>query len=107
MADPYRIKLMLRVEKGAELLDRAVPRWYRSINFRNLRMESEVACILGQLFGDYHTGLSELILSDLASVDHGFQLYYDDWSTTPDAFSILRQLWVDEIASRLTADHLR
>ena len=39
------------VKKGALLLDKILPGWYRHIKLKRLKMENGAQCMMGQLFG--------------------------------------------------------
>jgi hypothetical protein len=56
-----------RVQRGAMLLDNKYPGWAARVNPEMLRMSDCGQCVLGQLFGHYHTGLLELRLLDSLS----------------------------------------
>jgi hypothetical protein len=54
-----------RLENSIQLLDDRHPGdWRRKINVDRLRTCTEHACILGQLFGDYYTGVQKLGCDD-------------------------------------------
>jgi hypothetical protein len=49
------------VERGAQLLDEAGPHeWREQVNLERLNLALASRCVLGQVFGDYHTGLQVL-----------------------------------------------
>ena len=48
------------VQECAELLDTVMPDWYTEIDERLLNLTSGTKCILGQLYGEYHNGITEL-----------------------------------------------
>lgn len=51
---------LLRIGRGAGLLDSAVPGWALQVNVCTIRLESPMRCILGQLYGDYSRGCLSL-----------------------------------------------
>ena len=57
-------ELRARVVAGAALLDESVPGWESKIDTSTLRLQSHTNCVLGQIFGDYTTGLTTLGLWD-------------------------------------------
>lgn len=65
-----------RVQNGARLLDQYGPHnWRRRINPQRLDISCGESCILGQVYGHYHTGRNILHrqLSCIAqAADHGF-----------------------------------
>lgn len=86
-----------RIAGAVYLLDRHRPGWHNEINLALLDMQSMDRCILGQLYGDYATGINRLGLSDgygLGSgFEYGFCKYFED-----DTFT--GPLWADEIIRR-------
>ena len=40
-----------KVRRGAELLDKILPDWYKAVDLKKLRMEDGSLCLLGQTFG--------------------------------------------------------
>lgn len=111
MANGFHCMIMNRVDRGARYLDAGLNGWHKHINLRELRMESEWGCILGQLFGSYWSALDELLMSAEQSAEHGFHLLYQDWGRPTkegyEGFIVLKRCWIDEIAYRLTKDQLR
>lgn len=63
--DPRMREIVTAVKRGAALLDEANPEWFRSISVADLHIQSDISCILAQLYGDYLTGLHAL------GIDHG------------------------------------
>lgn len=49
-----------RVAEGMAYLDAEIPNWHERIDVPTLNIQYPGACILGQLFGSYSTGLKEL-----------------------------------------------
>lgn len=52
--------LRAKVERGAKLLDEKLPEWRSKIDLDLLDISTATQCVLGQLFGDYRVGLSQL-----------------------------------------------
>lgn len=50
----------MKVARGARYLDRVKPDWYGLVDVETLNLISAEDCVLGQVFGDYETGLSHL-----------------------------------------------
>jgi hypothetical protein len=46
--------LRRRVNRGARWLDGQIPEWFNTVDLTKLNLESECACILGQLAWDYN-----------------------------------------------------
>ena len=92
-------KLRERVERGAQLLDRLEPDWFKVIDPEYLDMEKCSRCILGQLHGDYfHSPVYEQIIGMQADPDeYGFDVFrtpgYDHYD--------LREAWLDELRRRI------
>jgi hypothetical protein len=55
--------LKQNVKAGAKLLDEEFPNWFSHIDCKKLNQGDISFCVLGQLFGDYHTGLTVLSLT--------------------------------------------
>lgn len=69
-----------RVRRGAKLLDEKASGWEKKIE-RDLNMSSPNSCVLGQVFGNYVTGLAKLNLpldgtDRNIQVAHGFEQPY-------------------------------
>lgn len=72
-----------RVQRGSELLDREVgDEWYLRIDLDNLSISQCKACILGQLYGHYFDGKSELFGNNIEAIRqaerHGFHCVNGD-----------------------------
>lgn len=81
--------------QGVELLDREMPDWWERVNPENLHIESSRECVLGQLYGDYGSGMEELNIPD--GVKYGF------FGETMDAIKVLNEKWKGEIYDRRTS----
>lgn len=53
-------KIREYVVRGAQLLDQVRPGWERDIDTERLDVSSVLNCPLGQLYGDYHTGVDAI-----------------------------------------------
>lgn len=83
-----------RVIRGAAQLDRYFPKglWRTDIELDNLVMDDAERCILGQLFGDYFTGLKKIfdvLPSPEARRNYGFSADPGDY----EAFEKLDYEW--------------
>lgn len=88
-----RNKLRMFVAAGVELLDNHRPDWRQEVNSDQLDVFDADTCILGQVFGDFGEGLTQLDLSIL-SIEvfrHGFNSINEKENT------ILNELWREEI----------
>lgn len=52
-----------RARRGAELLDRAMPDWWKKVDPKTLRFGERKLDILGQVYGDHYDGCRVLGLS--------------------------------------------
>lgn len=87
-------KIENSVLRGAELLDANVPGWHRKIDLEELNMGSALSCILGQLYGNYWTGIEELGLEGNHS-HLGFNTGTDSYG-----YDVLQRFWSELIKSR-------
>lgn len=86
----------LAAKKGAAFLDEARPGWAEAVNPITLELGFMDQCVLGQLYGDYNQGLSELEVPSHHSVELGFNLRVRrpwDWVK-------LTRAWVEQIWER-------
>jgi len=67
-------KPWVRVKRGAELLDKKKPTWYKAVlrHRRVLRMESCTNCVLGLNYGQYRLGMRKLQQPEDAAFWNGF-----------------------------------
>lgn len=92
-----------RIDCGAALLDQRVPGWADRVSLERFDIRSDRRCVLGQLYGDYDTGLHELGL--YSGVGHGFDLRRSDVMVAPEPaalFAPLDAAWRAAIAARTT-----
>lgn len=108
----------IRVNKGANLLDEHVPGWADKVDLETFLITSVDRCIIGQVFGDWGTGLSELErLSGVrfhrdydeegqirkSQEGHGFELTYNEY-TSEDPYVYtgqeLEDAWIKQIKAR-------
>jgi hypothetical protein len=94
------------VQRGAALLDDLDPQWFEHIDLGRLDMGECARCILGQIYGNYTTGLDR-IGNDLdqpawlgysrdLEVSHGFEAEV----ITPADYIHLSLAWTAEIRRR-------
>jgi hypothetical protein len=104
----------LRIRYGIAVLDRIKPGWREQIDLSTLWMGSCVRCILGQLFGDYSTGLGRVLYAtvsvDVTTTLHGaafgFSLEYPDGEHNlehGENWHRLTQLWKEELQKAVVA----
>lgn len=110
-------KLRKNISQTAKELDHLLPNWEYLINTNKLDMGNFDNCICGQLKWKRSSvdskAFSELMEKDM-SVDHGFWLFKNSNKNVPRAYrgctkgnrigvNFLKQVWVEEIESRLSA----
>lgn len=64
----------VKVAAGAALLDRAAADWFRKVNPELIDSVDGEQSVLGQLYGEYWTGLDILRLSPVTAADNGFMV---------------------------------
>lgn len=80
------------VERGVQLLDEAGPHeWREQVNLERLNLALASWCMLGQVFGDYHTGLQ--VLRIFSGFTYGFCC--DPWSVC--YCDHLTELWTEQL----------
>ena len=99
---------MTNARKGAALLDVERPDWFRLIDTEALNMEGAWSCILGQLYGDFETGMLSLNLRvwgmSIDSFNYGFNLHYDSpdyLNADGESWALLEIAWIQLINERL------
>lgn len=93
------------VMNGVELLDRRFPNWEDLIDPDSLEIDSCDNCIIGQLFGDYTTGLDTLRIGQLKACTLGFNVDTSfDVVLDPNLYDylVLKNHWQKIIAERLS-----
>jgi hypothetical protein len=104
------------VDQGAKLLDQEKPGWAKAVDLRKLDMRSTRTCVLGQVYGAYHTGTDALGLgSGVEEENYGFNLtdipvdweqansYADYEERVKTMYGALRSIWVEHIKDRRAA----
>lgn len=98
-----------RAARGAALLDDRDPGWAARIDPSSLALGDGAACVLGQLWGEYRTGLGRARVIDLSSaptrfvspVDLGFQAVSDLGPGAEDLdYALLTRAWRGLLAER-------
>lgn len=90
-------QLTARVRRGAKLLDKKMPGWYRKVKLTTLDMSYCHECVLGQTHGHYFDGMQGLDVSLGNSSRYGFSDAQDK------NFPKLDLLWKAEIRARRSA----
>lgn len=67
----------VRVARGVALLDEKAPDWRTQVNPDTLDMCSDTACVLGQIYGRYGSGMVAL---GLTSRTQGTRYGFDSWT---------------------------
>jgi hypothetical protein len=84
-------------KNGATLLDEKKPDWWRTLDLDVLDLKDCSLCVVGQTFGGYATGMTELFgpsSNNAMAFKHGF----DSCSMT--GVERLHGAWCDEVMSR-------
>lgn len=68
--------------------------WRARIDLSTLDVDNAFWCVLGQVYGYYEDGLSELGLNYTTAPDFGFSLDHG----TDDEWYALTQIWVGELS---------
>lgn len=101
---PVQTLLKRRVRRGARLLDERQPGWHRQVNQSFLDLADSGVCVLGQLHGGYGHGLAVLgFLFDGSAQKYGFDadfLWESHIESGFEQYSILTELWIEEIKTR-------
>ena len=111
------------VKRGVKLLDVAMPGWENDIDVTTLDLVSTSYCMLGQLYGDFHIGKSNLsdALTEariryrtvivggktLNDIHYGFEADHwddEDGCCRPKGYSILTEAWIAVIEKRRAKD---
>jgi len=61
-----------RANKGAKLLDRENPNWFKKVDVERLHIPSPSRCVLGQVYGLFSIGLDALHMPLHRTTEHGF-----------------------------------
>ncbi len=110
-----------RVTRGAAHLDRLWSGWADHVDVLTLNMANPCSCVIGQLNGDYNETVVDVCRvkppasmwerlrwsAETAALDNAYQLGFDTPRTLLAAerradFALLKDAWVDAIASRRT-----
>lgn len=90
-----RLTLKVRLDKGTALLDLALGQdWPNKIDLETLDLANPGTCVLGQLYGQYATGLNELF-HGLPS--QAFELGFNSAHAYPKEYSSLDRAWTKHI----------
>lgn len=97
------VELCAAQAKGAELLDSVSPNWAKGFDLNSFLLEDAYYCVLGQVYGYYHTGLEILDLDMQFAPDYGFNgRHSDDYGDFYWEMETLTVLWRAEIRARQT-----
>ena len=72
-------ELSRRVDAGMEFLADKHPEILRDIDLDTLDLSSSYRCMLGQPFGHFDDGLTQLGITTMQAVGYGFDLEYIDY----------------------------
>lgn len=82
----------MKVNRGLRLLQKEAPDKLHRINLGQLSMEDADYCVLGQMFGSYLTGLSQLDLGREGAKAFGF------YTQSPQDWNKLNRVWKNKLA---------
>jgi hypothetical protein len=92
-----------RVQAGMAFLDQHEPGWTASIDLDQLDMSRCDRCVLGQVYGDYGTGLTECdrlsVEPYFSTIAHGFSTGVDDDDSLYE-YEDLTTAWRTAISAR-------
>jgi hypothetical protein len=100
-----RRELAKRVEAGAQFLDTKFPGWPRQIALDGLEISHVRSCVLGQIYGDYGSGVEALCLGNREVMELGFFTSEHDHGGEAACreYGELRELWKQEVSRRRVA----
>ena len=95
-----------QIQAGAKLLEEKVgPDWFKKIDLQRLEMFNCYNCVLGQIFGEYWDGLTELedveegvYVSAVSSIDFARACGFSTMERDGLCFDQLTQEWMDFIS---------
>ena len=91
--------LSKKVVEGVKLLDENFPGWETYINLESLKLENTSQCILGQLYGDYSIGVSNLEVP-MNIYYFGPKYGFSPLLNRTEEWECLTDLWTEVIFSR-------
>jgi hypothetical protein len=68
------------VNRGAKLLDTLEPKWAKKVKLQKFDLGSGLHCVLGQVHGEFTTGLMDLAHKALVKQLNGMTVKLDKWS---------------------------
>jgi hypothetical protein len=98
----YSMKYDERAAEGAALLDRRRPGWEGDIDLASLNVGSSTACVLGQLYGSYGSGVYAL---ELAATDDRVARGFTRKGDSGDSYRGLNAAWRRLIQARRGVSH--
>lgn len=84
-----------KVSAGVAFLDVVRPGWYKEINTKELDLAESNVCMLGEIYGSYLDGKSELGLQSTSAESLGF---YIDAASGKGMYDYLTKSWKQRIA---------
>lgn len=89
--------LKQRVERGAALLDKRHPEWCKRIDLVKLNMRDGHQCVLGQVYGHFGNGLTEL---HIQAWRYGFIPTTKSIADENSDYARLKPLWRKAVEAR-------
>jgi hypothetical protein len=98
--------LAANVTRGARFLDSYDPAWWRRLNLtvRPLCMANPCACVLGQLYGNFHRHMLTLSRAGLVDANYLRWVRWHGFTDSSLAWDELAALWCAAITERQSMD---
>lgn len=98
------LSIFPRVRRGALLLDREIPGWWKRVDPSRVDCWNPSACILAMVCGDYEAGKRRLALSHVAAIACGFCAHaclLAPGNPDPEGeYAALSLAWAEEVRDR-------
>lgn len=94
----------LYVPNGERLFDSSAPSWYGRIDLNKLDMRNAKFCMLGQIDGSFHRGMSihQLGADPQTAAHYGFTVPLEFWGpNVSHEFALLTNFWKQRVRARL------
>lgn len=91
----FKQKALIRVNAGIALLNSLNPGWVKKIKMRDLDLGNGQTCVLGELYGSFDNGKSQLGLSNELTTALGF--FVPDEENSNDEYDTLTDVWAKKI----------
>jgi hypothetical protein len=94
-----------RVKRGAKLLDKKAPDWFKKTRVTKLEMSNPYSCVLHETFGGWGLGLDTLKIETLLREEcrYAFDLLRNEYPDMKKIRPLWNGLWKAEIKTRREA----